>query len=125
MLNEKDHGPVWVKRLMIQGQDSFHPRQEAGRYLGDTPAFDLPRLNLFFFKIKRTVSGAICSITPSCTRRQANNSSVQRARPSGAWLHANAVRCASCPSFTLAAAPSRAFSPNTFSRPPSQNTTRV
>ena len=67
LLIETNHRAQRVMGLMIQVQNTFHFCQEHRCYLGNTPAFDLPSLNLFFFRISRTVSGAICSITPAST----------------------------------------------------------
>src|SRR5258708_5810081 len=125
LLIETNHGVQWVIGLMIQTQHAFHSRQKHGSYVGDAPAFDLPRLNLFFFRMSRTVSGAICSITPSSTSRWASNSSVQRARPSGGSVHANAVRCASWPSSSFTLLPRPCLSVKGLSRPSSQNRKRV
>src|SRR5258707_428900 len=125
LLIKTNHGTLRVIRQMIQSQDAFHLCQEHARYLSDTPAFDLPGFNLFFFRVKRTVSGAICSITPSSIRRWASSSRVQRARPLGGSLHANAVRCASCPSSSLALPPRPGLSTKALSSPSSQNRKRV
>src|SRR5258708_35327217 len=69
LLVETDHGTLWVIGLMLPAQPTCHLRQEQRRYVGDTPTFDLPRLKVFFFRMRRTVSGAIGSITPSSTKR--------------------------------------------------------
>lgn len=69
LLIETNHGAMRVIQLMIQRQDVLHFRQEHRGDLGDTPTSHLPRLNLFFFRISRTVSGAICSTSPSAISR--------------------------------------------------------
>src|SRR5258708_11409985 len=123
LLVETDHGTLWVIGLMLPAQPTCHLRQEQRRYVGDTPTFDLPRLKVFFFRMRRTVSGAIGSITPSSTKRWASNSSVQRAR--GGSVQANAVKWASWPASSLATAPRPGLSAKALSNPSSQNRKRV
>src|SRR5260370_31354024 len=125
LLIETDHGSLGVIGLVIQTQYTFHLRQEQRRNLGDAPAFYLPRLNLFFSRMRRTVSGAICSITPSSTKRWAKSSSVHRARPSVGWEHAKAVSFLSCISPTLPPPPLPALSVRATSSPSSQKRNRV
>ena len=71
----------------------------------DTPLFLLPGLEFVFLSIWRTVSREMLSANSNSTTLSANNWSVQCVCPSGAALHAKAIRCASCRPSSLRSRP--------------------
>ena len=60
------------------------------------PGFFEPRFNFVFFSVCLTVSWEMFSTISSSTMRWAKRRNVQRDCPSGGWLQAIAIRCASC-----------------------------
>src|SRR5690242_3781793 len=84
----------------VDGKDVLHLRHEARLGLGrDAPAQVPPRdpgLQRVFFMTLRTVSYETSSLSSSSTARCASTGSVQRLRPAGGALQANATRWASC-----------------------------
>src|SRR4051794_20023370 len=88
---EADNWQPFIVRQAIEMQEVFHPRQVFARYLSDTPGAPTVWLELVFFSTTLTVSWEILSQKPSSTALSANNRSVQRACPVGAFEQAKAV----------------------------------
>src|SRR5208283_1091638 len=85
-----------VVRPLVNFQHVFHGADKIGVLLGrQNPLFFQPRLKFIFFRVVRTHSGPMESTTLSSTNLFANNSSVQRRRPSGGAPQASATRRAS------------------------------
>ena len=124
-LVEADHGMVRVVVFVIQVQHVLHPSHELPAHLRDTPLLLLPRLELVFFSIWRTVSREMLSANPIATTLSASSCSVQSAWPSGASLHATAIRCASCLPSNLRFCPGRGRSLSALSRPSFTNRVRT
>src|SRR5262249_24250063 len=92
-----DHGEAGIVGQLVVLQDVLHPPDE----LGFGPRWDAPHLHqmgfqFVFLSVCRTVSGATRSIYPNSTNLVASNRTVHRRRPAGGWLHASAIRWASC-----------------------------
>src|SRR5260370_34143257 len=90
------HGKCWIIGLAVQVEDISHViHKVAIGFFWEAPGFFEPGLQLVFLSVVRTVSGLMCSIYSSCTMRSASSRIVQRCLPSGAWLQATGIRCAS------------------------------
>ncbi len=85
-----------IIRPLVHLQHVFHLPNELGVGLRwNAPLFAQPRLEFIFFSVRRTVSFERASTYSKATIRSASSRSVQRLRPSGAWLQASATRWAS------------------------------
>src|SRR5271157_2583336 len=90
------HRPLRVERTVIHLQHILHRAYKLCVFLRwNHPLAMKPRLDFVFFSRKRTVSSLIESTTSNCTSLSASSCSVQRARPSGGSLQANATNLAS------------------------------
>src|SRR5579871_1802552 len=114
-----------VIRPGIQRQQMLHLTQKKRSDLGNTPALDLPRLQVVFLSASRTVSGEIPATMPSFSNCAAKSSSVQRACPCGGWLHATATRWACCCSFSFGSGLGLALSSRAACKPSSTKRLRV
>ena len=106
-LVETDHGMVRVVVCVVQVQHVLHSSHELPAHLRDAPLLLLPRLEFVFLSIWRTVSREMLSANPIATTLSASSWIVQSACPSGASLHAMAIRCASCLPSNLRFCPGR------------------
>jgi hypothetical protein len=61
-LVKAQHRLSWFVGFGVQVQHILHPPDECGFYLWDAPLLVLPRLELVFFNVRRTVSSLIRSI---------------------------------------------------------------
>ena len=106
-LVETDHGMVRVVVCVVQVQHVLHSSHELPAHLRDAPLLLLPRFEFVFLSIWRTVSREMLSANPIATTLSASSWIVQSACPSGASLHAMAIRCASCLPSNLRFCPGR------------------
>src|SRR5258706_3350165 len=125
LLIKTDHWTLRVIGLCIQAEDDFHSLDEGFGQLGNTPLTYLPGFEMFFCSSRRTLSTGMLSTIPSVSKRSVSSSSVQRSRPSGGALQANAIRCPSCCSFNSGSRSAPASSANAASTPASQNRKRI
>ena len=105
--SKTDHGMVRVVVCVVQVQHVLHSSHELPAHLRDAPLLLLPRLEFVFLSIWRTVSREMLSANPIATTLSASSWIVQSACPSGASLHAMAIRCASCLPSNLRFCPGR------------------
>src|SRR5262249_58517069 len=76
-------GPLLVLGTVVDLQHVLHRRDERGvRLRRDAPLLPLPRLDLVFLSVRRTVSSETASTTSSSTSLSASSRMVQQARPS-------------------------------------------
>ena len=101
-LVETDHRMVRVVVCVVQVQHVLHSSHELPAHLRDAPLLLLPRLEFVFLSIWRTVSREMLSANPIATKLDRPS-----ACPSGASLHAMAIRCASCLPSNLRFCPGR------------------
>src|SRR5438445_1175514 len=81
---QADQGPGWIRLSGIDFEHLLHRGHELGVGFGSNhPLLFLPRLELIFFSVWRTVSWLISPTISSSTKRSANNLSVQRSHPTG------------------------------------------
>lgn len=109
-LVEAHHRNMRIIGLRVGVQHVFHPPDEVRAYLGDTPALNLPRFEVTFFNVRRTVSSLIVSTTPNVTNRSASNCIVHVARPSGAAEQVSAIKIAVSCAVSFGACLGRGFS---------------
>src|SRR5262245_9005030 len=96
-LIEADERTFGIERPRVDIKHIFHRGDEGGIGFGwDLPLLLQPRLKFVFFSVRRTVSGAILSTTPSATSLSASKTNVQRSAPSGGAPQARATSWASC-----------------------------
>jgi hypothetical protein len=81
-----DLGTSRIIRLRVDLQHVFHGGDKLGTDRWDAPLLLQPRLEVTFFKTRRTLSYEYDSASPSATTRSASRCKVQRLRPSGAPL---------------------------------------
>lgn len=86
---------------------------------GNAPLFVLPRLEVRFFRTRRTVSSASRSTCCHSTSRSARSWVVQQVRPAGGSVQARATRYASCLPSRRRGPRRRARSLNARETPPS------
>jgi len=98
---QTDLRPERIVRSLVDFPNVLHRRHKLGVLLRWPSSRDLGpllpqmRFEIVFLSVNRTVSGLIDSTTSKATKRSAQSVSVQRLRPSGAALHASAIRRAS------------------------------
>lgn len=109
----------------IEIEHIFHASDQFRAHLGNTPLLLLPRLEVVFLSIRRTVSWLIESVNPHSTAFPANSRSVLRTWPAGGALQATAIRCASCLPSILRAGPGRGLSLSARSKPSSTKRRRT
>src|SRR5215471_7200352 len=118
-LVKADHGPLWIGCFGVEIEHVLH--------VGNVGAVDCAThhmslrhgLRWFSARRRRTVSRDRSSCSVSLTIAPANNSRVQRARPSGGFEQAVATSSASSLPVSLRAAPGRGSSLSAASRLPS------
>jgi hypothetical protein len=88
-------GACGIIRLRVDVQHVLHRGDKRAAHFWDAPLFLQPRLEVAFFKTRRTLSSEDDSARPHATPRSVSKYKVQRLRPSGASRQASAIRCAS------------------------------
>lgn len=89
--------PGRIVGALVNFQRILHRAHKIGIVLRrQDPLFFQPRLKFIFLSVLRTHSPVIDFTMLSSTSLSASNCNVQRTRPSGAALHATAIRRASC-----------------------------
>ena len=116
--------PSGIIGLLIEVEDVLPGGDELGTSCGQAPLLFLPGLEGGFLRTWRTVSRAIDAAKPRAMTLSASSRSVQCVCPSGAGVHATAMRCAACLSVSFRWAPGRGASLSA-SRPVSTNRWRV
>src|ERR671926_837939 len=96
--------------LLIEVEHVLHGGDKRGIHVWQAPLLFLPGLELVFLSTWRTVSRAIAGAKPSSTTLSAKSRRVQCACPSGAGVHATAIKCASCLPVSFRRAPGRGAS---------------
>src|SRR5512136_1300473 len=96
--------------LGIQTQQLVHPLPIVGGDSPDAPHHFAPRFTDVFFRIWRMLSRLMPSNLGRCRAAMVSDRTVQRAAPSGGWLHAKATTSASWLVPYLAGWPGRAAS---------------
>src|ERR1035437_5034886 len=87
---------VWIIWLGIHLQNVFHVTDKGCAGLGrNAPFFFQPRLKFVFLSVVRMVSCETLSTISNFTKRSRNSRKLQRSYPSGASLHASAIKWAS------------------------------
>ena len=86
------HRPLGIVWFGVEVQHVLHGRHELPVHLGDAPLLLPPRLEDVFLSRSRTVSYDRLSTNPNSTAWSASNRRVQWSWPSGASLHARAIR---------------------------------
>src|SRR5262249_2914754 len=119
------HRIARIIRLRVQIEYVFHVPDKLGTHGRDTPLLLQPGLGVVFFRVRRIVSSEIVSTKPTSTTRSASNCSVQRWRPSGRVLQANAMTNASSLPCNFGLPPGRGRSVSAHSIPPSTKRLRV
>src|SRR3974390_367598 len=103
----------WLGRIIglgIQAQQFVHPLPVFGGDSPDAPHHFAPRFTDVFFRICRMLSRLMPSNLGRCRAAIVSDRIVQRAAPSGGWLHARATTSASWSVPYLAGWPGRAAS---------------
>src|SRR5664280_1245694 len=89
-------GSFWIIRLGVYLQNVFHITDKSRIGLRWNAIFFFqPRLNFVFLSVVRMVSCETLSTISSFTKRSRSSRKVQRSYPSGASLHAIAIKWAS------------------------------
>src|SRR4051794_41363076 len=92
-----DQGAARIIRAGVDVQDVFHAPHELTILMRwNAPLPPQMRLELVFFRIRRTVWYETSSTTSSSTSLSASSRRLQRACPAGGVLHASATNRASC-----------------------------
>src|SRR5262249_690821 len=113
-----------IVRFLIEIKHILHSSDKLRTHLGQAPLLFLPGFERVFLRTWRTVSRAIDDAKPNSTTLSASSRSVQWACPSGAGVHATAIRCAACLPVSLRWAPGRDAS-SSAPKPVSTNRWRV
>src|SRR5215207_58873 len=124
-LVEADGRAGRVVRLGVQIEDVLHPPDEVRADRRDDPLFLQPRLELVLLRSSRIASSVMSGTICSSTTRSARSCIVQRSRPSGGFVQANATTYACCLGPSFGRAPGRACSRSDASNPSSTNRRRV
>ena len=98
-----DLGTCGIIRLRVDVQHVLHSGDKLAVHFWNAPLLLQPRLEVAFFKTRRTLSYEYDAARPSATTRSASKCKVQCLRPSGASLQAAAIRRASAFSSSLGA----------------------
>src|SRR5499427_10298551 len=96
--------------LLVEVEHVLHGGDKLGAHVWQAPLLFLPGLKFVFLSTCRTVSRAIDGAKPNSTTLSAKSRRVQCACPSGAGVHATAIKCASCLPVSFRRAPGRGAS---------------
>src|SRR5271157_1705241 len=118
---------VWVIGLGIHLQNVFHIANKLGAGFRRYAIFLFqPRLNFFFLSVVRIVSCETLSTISNFTKRSCKSRKLQCSYPSGAALHARAIKWASAfPSRQCSYTRFGFWRSRAFSNPPSTNAFRT
>src|SRR4029450_13704659 len=114
-----------IIRLGLPVQHILHMPDKFRTHTGDAPFFALPRLEVVFFRTRRTVSSEMASTNRGVDKGPADNYIGPGTRPAGGVLQARATKKASCLPSNLWIAPGRLRSMSALGSPPSTNRWRV
>src|SRR5215471_12035542 len=107
---EVDFRARGIIRLLVEVKHVLHGGDKLSAHVWQAPLLFLPGLEFVFLSTCRTVSRAIDGAKPNSTTLSAKSRRVQCACPSGAGVHATAIKCASCLPVSFRRAPGRGAS---------------